>query len=61
MPTHTKNNGRNVAETLGTIVGILNFIMVVIMTFEAVVRFGTFLREWKPGSKKGIGFCRKPK
>lgn len=45
------------AETLGAIASVLNFIMIVIMTFEAVVRLGAFLKVWKPvARRKKMGF-----
>jgi len=58
MPSSNHNSSRKpLAETLGAIASVLNFIMIVIMTFEAVVRLGAFLKVWKPvARRKKMGF-----
>jgi hypothetical protein len=60
MPSCNHNCGRRpLAETLSAIAGVLNFILIVIMTFEAVVRLGAFLKDWKPAAKrKKMGFSK---
>ena len=58
MPSSNHTSSRKpLAETLGAIASVLNFIMIVIMTFEAVVRLGAFLKVWKPvARRKKMGF-----
>lgn len=54
---HSK--GPTTLEVVGAAVNVLNIIVSVIVAVEVIIRFTSFLKEWKPAQKRKMGFYKK--
>lgn len=51
--------GNSIAHAIEVSMNVLNIVVTVIVAVETIVRFCSFVREWKPAHKKSIGFLKK--
>jgi hypothetical protein len=47
---------KSLLDALATTAYLLNFIVTAIVAIETILRFISFMRSWKPKSKRPIGF-----
>jgi hypothetical protein len=45
-------------NALNVFVTALNIVVSVIIAFETIVRFVSFLKEWRPAKKRKMGFFK---
>lgn len=49
----------NTEKVFNAVVTTMNLVVTVIVTFETVVRFATFIKDWRPSKQKKMGFYKK--
>lgn len=50
--------GIRMGNALNVFVTALNIVVSVIIAFETIVRFVSFLKEWRPAKKRKMGFFK---